>query len=80
MRTVQELVNNGLNGLQLFRLEAAEVVSAEELQMFDSLISETATRINKIANLESVQEVQLASGPGINYTEPPQRRTSARAR
>ena len=80
MRTVQDLVNNCLNGLQLFRLDAEEAVpTAESLQMFDRLITETATKINTIANLESVEEVPLASGPGINYTEPPQRRTRTRA-
>jgi hypothetical protein len=79
MRTVQDLVNNCLNGLQLFRLEAEEAVPADSLRMFDCLISETATKINKIADLDWVQEVQQASGPGINYTEPPQRRTRSRA-
>ena len=33
MRTVQDLVNNCLNGLQLFRLEAEEAVPADSLRI-----------------------------------------------
>jgi hypothetical protein len=66
MRTVQDLVNNFLNNMQMFRLEAEDgPLSAESLQLFDTLIFETSEQITALGASEAVREIQMASGIGI---------------
>jgi hypothetical protein len=66
MRTVHDLVNNFLNNLQLFRMEAEEgPLSVESLKLFDDLICETAEKLKALGDSESVIEYQMASGVGI---------------
>jgi len=44
MRTVQDIVNNNLNQLQLLRMEADGHVPDETLRLFDESIQDTATQ------------------------------------
>ncbi len=70
MRTVQDLVGNFLNNLQLFRLEVEEknALSSESLELMDSIIDDTATRIKKLGDLDTIHEKQMAGGAiGIDY-------------
>jgi|SoiMethySBSTD1v2_1073268.scaffolds.fasta_scaffold195590_3 hypothetical protein len=69
MRTVQDIVNNCLNSLQLFRLEAEDVLSPESLALFDQLIRETAAKLTALGDLEATPERLMASGIGISYPE-----------
>ena len=66
MRTVQDIVNNFLNNMQLFRMEAEDgPLSVESLKLFDDLINETAEKLKALGDSESVVECKMASGIGI---------------
>ena|ERR1700730_2582207 len=66
MRTVQDIVNNFLNNMQLFRMEAEDgPLSVESLKLFDDLINETAEKLKALGDSESVVEYKMASGIGI---------------
>jgi hypothetical protein len=66
MRTVQDLVNNFLQNMQLFHMEATDgIVSPESLKLLEELIFETAEKLNAIADVNEVIETNLASGPGV---------------
>lgn len=75
MRTVQDIVNNFLNGLALFRLEAEDkgALSESSLQTMDSLIRETSAKLNALGELQGTPEKPMAGGAvGIDYDrEPP---------
>ncbi|MFQ5749916.1 MAG: hypothetical protein ACE5H3_10735 [Planctomycetota bacterium] len=68
MRTVQDIVNNGLNNLQLVRMEAEEkkALDPETLSLMDEIILETSSKLNKLGSLESVSEVEMAIGTGVD--------------
>jgi hypothetical protein len=67
MRTVQDIVNNFLNNLQLFRLEAeAGGVSAESWNALDDLVQATSARLTVLGDLDSVPERLMATGTGID--------------
>jgi hypothetical protein len=67
MITVQDIVNNFLNSLQLFRMEAEDVLPPESLQLFDELVKDTAARIKMLGDLDSTPETKVAVGIGIDY-------------
>ena len=67
MRTVQDIVNNLLNGLQLVHLEAAGHVPAEVLAVVDRAIQEAAVKLKTLADLETVTEKEMSLGLGIDY-------------
>jgi len=67
MRTVQDIVNNLLNGLQLVHLEAEGHVPAEVLTMVEGAIQEAALKLKTLADLETVTEKEMALGLGIDY-------------
>ena len=69
MHTVQDIVNNCLNSLQLFRLEAETVLSPESLALFDHLIQDAATKLRVLGDLDDTPERPMASGVGIAYPE-----------
>ena len=70
MRTVQDLVNNFLNNMQLFRMEAEEgEITPESLKVFDNLIFETAAKLKALGDLESVVEYKMAPGAGIHIPD-----------
>jgi len=64
MVTVQDIVGNALNGLQILRLKSKEEngFSKEELKEFDKLIHDTAEKINRIRNTDSVSFKEVADG------------------
>jgi hypothetical protein len=66
MRTVQDIVNNCLNQLQLVRFEAAEGrVSEEALTIFDAAIQETAAKLTALGDLHAYTERRMAMGLGL---------------
>jgi two-component system, sensor histidine kinase and response regulator len=65
MRTVQDIVNNLLNSLRLAHLEAE--LPPEMLTLVDRMIEEAAAKLKALGDLETVQEKQMAVGPGIDY-------------
>ena len=64
MSTVHDIVNNFLNNLQLFRMEAEEsgAISTESLELFDSIIDEAASRLKELGDLEEIAERDLGDG------------------
>ena len=64
MSTVHDIVNNFLQNLQLFRLEAekSNAISEDYLRLFDSLIDETTTKLKTIGDLDEVVETEMQSG------------------
>jgi PAS domain S-box-containing protein len=67
MRTVQDIVNNLLNGLRLVHLEAEGHVPAEMLELVDRTIQEAAVKLKALGDLETVTEKEMGLGPGIDY-------------
>ena len=67
MRTVQDIVGNFLNNVQLFQIEAEGKLPPESLAELEALARETAGRLTALGNLEEVQEVPLAIGSVIRY-------------
>ena len=71
MRTVQDIVNNCLNQLQLVRFEAEGHVSPESLAIFDEAIQETAAKLRTLGDLEAYTEHQMVAGTGLGPTGTP---------
>jgi PAS domain S-box-containing protein len=67
MRTVQDIVNTLLNGLQLVQLEAEGHVPPEVLAVVDRTIQEAAVKLKTLAELETVTEKEMSLGLGIDY-------------
>jgi len=67
VRTVQDLIGNFLNQLQLFRLTASGCsnFSEESLRELDELISNTANRLKVLGELEEIPEKELSHGVTI---------------
>jgi hypothetical protein len=65
MRTVQDIVNNCLNQLQLVRFEAEGHVSQEALAVFDASIHDTAAKLKALGDLETYSEKQMEMGAGL---------------
>jgi hypothetical protein len=66
MNTVLDIVNNCLNSLQIFRLDAEGTLSDESLTSFDKLIEQTSSNLKRIADMDSTPETQMAIGVGID--------------
>jgi hypothetical protein len=74
MRTVQDIVNNFLNNLSLFRLEAEDkgALSESSLQTMDLLIRETSAKLNALGELPGTPEKPMAGGRiGIDFEQGP---------
>ena len=69
MRTVQDIVNNLLNSFQMVRLEAEGRLPAELLTLVDRTIDEAAAKLKALGDLETVNEKEMAIGPGIDYPD-----------
>ena len=69
MRTVQDIVNNLLNGLQLVHLEAEGQLPPELLMIIDRLVKEAALKLQALGNIETLNEKEMATGPGIDYPD-----------
>jgi hypothetical protein len=67
MRTVQDIVNNFLNNIQFFRMEAEGTLPEETLQQLDAAVEQAARQIRALGNLDEVKARQMASGVGIDY-------------
>ena len=67
MRTVQDVVNNCLNQLQLLRLSAEGRVPEESLVLFDRAIHETSAKLRAMADVKAFTEKQMAAGPGLDF-------------
>lgn len=69
MRTVHDIVNNFLNNLQLFQLEAEDknALEPESLLLLETIIQDTTTKLKKLGDLESTPEKKMAGGVGIDY-------------
>ena len=61
MRTVQDIVNNGLNQLQLLRIEAEGVVPDDTLTLFDQTIRDTTAQLTALGNMDAYAEKFMAS-------------------
>jgi hypothetical protein len=70
MRTVQDIVNNFLNNLLLFEMEAQGKVAPHELDKLEDLARQTYDRLKSLADVESVRESPMGISPGIAYPEP----------
>jgi hypothetical protein len=70
MRTVHDIVNNFLNNLMVFELQAAAITKPGALDPLERIIHETAGKLKALGDLESVREIPLAMGPGIHYKDP----------
>ena len=67
MRTVQDIVNNCLNQLQLLRMDAEEGrVSAESIRLFDQAITDAESRLKRLGDLEAYAEKQLEVGTTLD--------------
>jgi hypothetical protein len=62
MRTVQDIVNNGLNQLQLLRFDAEGHVPPESLTLFDDAIRDTVTRLTALGDLRRMRKSKSSSG------------------
>jgi hypothetical protein len=69
MRTVQDIVNNFLNNLLLFQMDAAAVMPHGSLDSIEELSQQTYQKLKALGDLESVRETPLATGAGIEYPD-----------
>jgi PAS domain S-box-containing protein len=67
IRTVQDIVNNLLNGFQLVRLEGEGHLPAELLTLVDRMVQEAGVKLKTLGDLETVTEKEMAVGTGIDY-------------
>ncbi|MDF2155801.1 hypothetical protein [Vibrio sp. CAU 1672] len=67
MRTVHDIVNNFLNQLTLFQLEAEEnhALNPKSLELMDTLIQDTSAKLKTLGDLELTPENLTPNG--INY-------------
>jgi signal transduction protein with GAF and PtsI domain len=68
MRTVQDIVNNCLNQLQLLRFDAEGHVPQESLMLFDHAIETAARKLRALGNLQVFAEHPMEVGPGVDWT------------
>ena len=67
IRTVQDIVNNLLNGFQLVRVEAGDQLPVEMLTLIDQMIEEASLKLRTLGDLENVNEKEMDVGVGIEY-------------
>lgn len=67
MRTVQDVVNNCLNQLQLLRISAEGHVPEESLQLFDAAIHDASAKLRAMADIKTFTEKRMAVGPGLAF-------------
>jgi hypothetical protein len=70
MRTVQDIVNNCLNQLQVLRMAAEDLVPEESLGVFDKAIQETSAKLKALGDLEVFAEKQMAVGSSLDVSRP----------
>ena len=67
IRTVQDIVNNLLNGFLLVRLEGEGHLPAGLLTLVDQMVHEAGAKLKTLGDLEAVNEKEMAIGTGIDY-------------
>ena len=67
MRTVQDIVNNSLNEIQLVRLSAEGRLDQEHLDLMDRVVVETTSKLKQLGELEGTPERMSAAGWMIDY-------------
>ena len=67
MRTVQDIVNNLLNGLQLVHIEAEDQLPSGAQTLTDLVIREAAVKLKALGDLETIKEKEMVIGQGIEY-------------
>ena len=72
MVTVQDIMGNFLNSIQLVRLESEARMSPQSIELFDRLIAETGAQLKALGQLEHLEIKPMAVGSGIKYDEPQQ--------
>jgi hypothetical protein len=70
MRSVEDIVNNCLNQLQLLRLEAEGLVPEESLTTFDQAVRDASAKLRALAELQAFAEKQMAIGMGLDAGAP----------
>ncbi|NOK62640.1 MAG: hypothetical protein GFH27_549333n128 [Chloroflexi bacterium AL-W] len=65
MRTVLDIVNNFLNTMMLFKVDAERsgALEPDMLSMMDRVISQTAEQLKQLANVQTIIETDI--GPGL---------------
>jgi len=71
MRSVHHIVNNCLNSLELFRLDAEGTLPQESLDLLDELVRDTSAKLQVLGDLESTPEKPTPIGVCIDYDAPP---------
>jgi len=66
MRTVQDIVNNCLNQLQLLRFAAENLVSDETVMFFDEAIQDASEKLRALGNMTVFAEKPMAVGTGLD--------------
>jgi len=67
MRTVQGIVNDLLNSLQLVHVEAESELPAGMPAVVDRIIREASMKLKRLGDLDTVKEKDMVMGPGIEY-------------
>ena len=67
MRTVQDVVNNCLNQLQVLRISAEGHVPQESLHLFDEAIHDASAKLRAMADVKTFTEKRMAIGPGLDF-------------
>ncbi len=63
MSTVQDIVNNSFNSLQIIRIkaESGEEITQDDINTFDYIIQNTSNKINSLKNYRDIKFVKLTS-------------------
>ena len=67
VRTLQHVVNNYLNNMQLFRPEE-EGLGSESLELFDTLNQRVAESLKRLGDLSEPREKETGAGPVLDYS------------
>jgi CheY-like chemotaxis protein len=65
MKTVHDIVNNLLSGLQLVRLKAQGQPPEDMLKLVDEMIEQASLKLDTLEKLESVTASEMAIGPSV---------------
>lgn len=75
MRTVNDIVNNFMNNVLLFRLKAEKrnALEPEDLALIDAILKETTANLKKLRDLNSTPVKNVAGGVAIDYEKAPRK-------
>ena len=71
MRSVQDIVGNALNHLELVRVQAEEygTLPQQSIDEIDQIIDETSNKLSKLANMKRIRKKSLSSGVEVMDAE-----------